>query len=65
MVDHVLRCTLNMSTMMDTWSKEDLSSQESICTGVSSYGKGIPVGHIHALACTVEKEALEAALNCI
>lgn len=66
MVDHVLGCTLNMSTMMDTWSKEDFGSQGSICIGFASYGEGIPVGHVYALAPhTVEKKSLEAALTCI
>lgn len=66
MVDHVLGCTLNMSTMMDTWSKEDFSSQDSICIGPASYGESISVGHVYALRPhSVEKKSLEAALICV
>lgn len=38
-VDHILGCTLNMSTMMDRWSKEDFRSQDSICIAVVAMGK--------------------------
>lgn len=66
MVDHVLGCTLNMSTMMDTWCKEDFSSKDSICIGVASYGESVPAGHVYVLAShTAEKKSLEAALICI
>lgn len=37
--DHILRCTLNTSTMMDRWSKEDFMSQDSICIAVVAMGK--------------------------
>lgn len=37
--DHILGCTLNMSTMMDRWSKEDFKSQDCICIAVVAMGK--------------------------
>lgn len=52
--------------MMGTWSKEDFSSQDSICIGVSGYGESIPVGHIYAFPShTLEKKSLGAALTLI